>query len=67
MEGAPSRDTCPPPAGRGADFRRQFCAGGRTALLFDISETFADFLRHFFACCLTFPSHFRHDAQSSPA
>ena len=40
MEGAPSRDACPPPAGRGADFWRQFCAGGRTALLSDISEPF---------------------------
>ena len=40
MEGAPSRDARPPPAGRGADFWRQFCAGGRTALLSDISEPF---------------------------
>ena len=40
MEGAPSRDACPPPAGRGADFWRQFCAGGRTALLSDLSESF---------------------------
>ena len=48
MEGAPSQDTRPPPAGRGAgrgaerqaDFLRQFCAGGRTALLSDLSESF---------------------------
>ena len=40
MEGAPSRDARPPPAGWGADFWRQFCAGGRTALLSDLSEPF---------------------------
>ena len=41
MEGAPSQDACPQPAGRGADFLRQFCDGGRTALLSDRSESFS--------------------------
>ena len=40
MEGAPSRDARPPPAGWGAEFRRQFCASRCTVLLSDLSELF---------------------------